>query len=156
MSLRPRSFAVVMLGLATLTACAKKDADPAPAETTVVAPPAPPAVPRMASMELGRAVDSTRHIMGGVTTLFGTRDTIYLSVRTENTGTGAQVSARWSTTAGRLVDSTAQAIANGAAAASAVTEFHVMKATAWPVGDYRVEVFLDGTSQGIKEYSIKP
>lgn len=156
MLLHPRSLALVVLGLATLAACAKKDADPTPAETTVVAAPAPPAVPRMASMELGRAVDSTRHIMGGVTTQFGTRDTIYLSVGTENTGAGATVTARWSTAAGKLVDSTAQAVANGVSSAAAVTEFHLMKATAWPAGDYRVEVFLDGMSQGIKEFSIKP
>ncbi len=156
MFLRPRSFALVLVGIATLTACSKKDADPAPEETTVVAAPAPPAVPRMVSMDLGRAVDSTRRIVGGVTTMFGTRDTIYLSVQTENTAAGAEVSARWSTATGQRVDSTAQAVANGAAAAAAVTEFHLIKAAPWPVGAYRVEVFLDGTSQGIKAFSIKP
>ena len=156
MFLRPRSFALVLVGMATLAACSKKDADPATDETTVVAAPAPPAVPRMASMDLGHAVDSTRHIVGGVTSLFGTRDTIYLSVQTENTAAGAQVSARWSTATGQRVDSTAKAVDNGAAAAAAVTEFHLIKAPAWPVGAYRVEVFLDGTSQGIKDFSIKP
>jgi hypothetical protein len=34
-------------------------------------------------------------------------------------------------------------------------EFHIEKATAWPKGDYKVEVLLDGVSAGTKDFTIK-
>lgn len=152
-----RSLLVAALTATTLTACSKKDADEGAADTTAAATaPQPPAVPRVSSIELGRAVDSTRNIMGGVTSTFGTRDTIYLAVRTENTAAGAMLTAKWMTDGGVKVDSTVQQVAQAAAAGtSSVTEFHIMRDRPWPTGKYRVEVLLDGTSQGIKDFEVK-
>ena len=37
----------------------------------------------------------------------------------------------------------------------AVTEFHVAKASGWPVGHYKVEVSADGTVAATKEFEVK-
>ena len=150
-----RTLVTAILALATLAACGTKDADAALNDSipgTAAQVPAPPATPRVSSMQLGRAIDSTRNITGGVVANFGTRDTIYLSVRTDNVAANANVAARWMTQAGKTIDSTAQAIAGSG---SVVTEFHLTNGKAWPVGTYRVEVFLDNVSQGIKDFEIK-
>lgn len=157
MSLR-RTLLITTLAVATAAGCSKKDAadDGAPDSTLVIAAPQVPTTPRVAAMELGRAVDSMNNILGGVTTNFGVNDTLYLSVRSENTAPGSTVAVRWMTAAGRMIDSTAQQIAAGAGAVASATEFHLSKATAWPEGKYHVEVFLDGVSQGIKEFEVTP
>lgn len=151
-----RTLLVAALAATTLSACSKKDADDTVADTTPGAGTElqAPAVPRVTSMELGRAVDSTRNIMGGVTDDFGPNDTIYLAVRTENTAAGAMVTARWQTESGTTVDSTSQAVAPAVADGWSVTEFHIMRPQPWPTGKYRVEVYLDGVSQGIKDFEI--
>ncbi len=152
-----RTLLIATLTIGAATGCSKGDApdDGAPDTTLVVTTPDIPATARVAAMELGRAVDSLKNIVGGVTSTFGVNDTLYLSVRSENTAPGSTIAVRWMTEAGQTIDSTAQQIAAGAAAASATTEFHLKKATAWPEGKYRAEVFLDGVSQGIKEFDVK-
>jgi hypothetical protein len=34
-------------------------------------------------------------------------------------------------------------------------EFHITKATAWPKGDYKVEILLDGVSAGTNDFTVK-
>lgn len=152
-----RTLIVAALTVATVAGCSKNDSpdDGAPDSALVVTTPDVPATARVAAMELGRAVDSMKNILGGVTSNFGAKDTLYLSVRSENTAPGSTVAVRWMNAAGETIDSTAQQIAAGAASAAATTEFHIKKATAWPEGKYQVEVFLDNVSQGIKEFEVK-
>jgi len=149
-----RNLLLFVIAATSLSACGKKDAELAPLDTAVVVTPAP-TVPRVLGFELGHAVDSTRRISGGVSSTFSPRDTVWLSVRTENTGANSMLSARWSFQDGQRVDSTAQAVANRSGAADAVTEFHISKPGGWPAGQYKVEVFLDGASQGIKDFEIR-
>ncbi|MEO5825209.1 MAG: hypothetical protein ABIR59_04925 [Gemmatimonadales bacterium] len=152
-----RTLIIGALTVATVAGCSKKDVpgDGTPDSVLVVTTPDLPATARVAAMELGRAVDSMKNIIGGVTSNFGANDTLYISVRSENTAPGSTVAVRWMNEAGKTIDSTAQQIAAGAGAAMATTEFHIKKATAWPEGKYRAEVFLDNVSQGIKEFEIK-
>ena len=151
----PRNLLIAALAAGTLAACGKKDADDGLPDTTNLAPTAQaPTVPRVSSIELGRATDSTNNIMGGVTSAFGVTDTFHLAVRTENTAPGAMLTARWMAASGTTIDSTSQAVASSATN-SAVTAFHLSKGSAWPAGVYRVEVFLDGASQGIKEFEVR-
>ena len=35
------------------------------------------------------------------------------------------------------------------------TEFHIAKATGFPPGKYKVEIFADGTSAATKDFEIK-
>jgi hypothetical protein len=36
-----------------------------------------------------------------------------------------------------------------------MNEFHLAKKTAWPKGDYKVLVTLNGDSAGVKDFTIK-
>jgi hypothetical protein len=150
-----RTLLITTLTVATVAGCSNKDADDGAPDSVTIVTPDISATARVAAMELGRAVDSMKNIIGGVTSSFGANDTLYLSVRSENTAPGSTVSVRWMTAAGETIDSTVQQIAAGAASAAATTEFHLKKATAWPEGKYHAEVFLNGVSQGIKEFEVK-
>ena len=137
------------------TACGKKEA-PAPAEAppVTVAPPAP-VVFAVASIDLGKTIDASQKIVA-MTTTFGGRDTIYASVSTVGAGTNAIVGAKWTfvSTAGKeiLVNETSQTISPTGPVA---TEFHISKASAWPKGSYKVEITLNGTSAGVKDFTIQ-
>ncbi len=37
----------------------------------------------------------------------------------------------------------------------AATEFHIAKKSPWPVGKYKVEIAVDGSPAGTKEFEIK-
>jgi hypothetical protein len=37
----------------------------------------------------------------------------------------------------------------------AVTEFHLSKPDGWPVGNYRIEVLLNGTQAATKSFEVK-
>ena len=36
------------------------------------------------------------------------------------------------------------------------TEFHIFKPNGWPAGKYKVEVFLNDQSAGLKTFDVKP
>ena len=38
----------------------------------------------------------------------------------------------------------------------AVTEFHLSKPDGWPVGNYKIEVLLNGAPAGSKSFEVKP
>jgi hypothetical protein len=149
-----RATAAAALLLAA--ACGKKEA-PAPAE----APPAPvapapaPVVFSVASIDLGKAIDASGRITTPATT-FGVRDTIYASVSTVGTGSNATVAAKWTfvNTAGKVIDvnETSQTISPTGPVA---TEFHITKASAWPKGNYKVEITFNGTSAGVKDFTVQ-
>jgi hypothetical protein len=103
-------------------------------------------------MELGRSIGSDNRVRAVLTT-FAPKDTIYASVTTANTPSGAQLAAKWSYQTGQRVDSTAREVAGNGS--SAVTEFHVSKPGGWPAGKYTVEIFLNGTSAGKQEFEVK-
>ena len=142
-------------GLAALTilsvasACKKRDEAPR-ADTTAIAPPAPAPV-AVQNVDLGKAVGPDKRVTNPTTT-FGVRDTIYVSVSTTGTASNANLAARWSTEAGQLVDSTAVPIAP---TGPAVTEFHITRTSAWPVGKYKVAILLDGRQVSEKDFEIK-
>jgi len=83
-------------------------------------------------------------------TSFGVKDSIIASVYTENTAPGAMLTAKWTFQTGQTVDSTSQTIA----ASPGVTEFHIVKKSAWPVGKYTVQFLLDGSPAGSQEFDV--
>jgi hypothetical protein len=102
-------------------------------------------------VDLGSKIDADKRVTAPSTT-FGRRDTIYASVNTVGTGSDATLAAKWTYQTGQVVDSSAQTISP---TGPAQTEFHIAKRTAWPAGNYRVEIFLDGRSTNTKEFQIK-
>jgi hypothetical protein len=119
---------------------------PPPAE------PAPPPAPvAVANVSLGKAVDAMKAVLTPATA-FGVRDTIYASVATTGVATAATLTAHWTFENGQTVESTSQSIAPSG---PANTEFHIMKASPWPAGKYKVSVLLNGAVASSKEFEVK-
>lgn len=148
-----RTLCTLALGLAVVAAPAcKKKTETAAAgpDTTRAAPtPAPFAVQ---GVEVGKQVGPDKRItMPGTT--FAPRDTIYASVATEGAAPSKTLAAKWTFgTAGKLVKADSQTIAPTGPAA---TEFHIAKPSGWPAGKYKVEISVDGSPAGSKEFEIK-
>jgi hypothetical protein len=104
---------------------------------------------RVTTLQLGRGLNPDNTV-NGHTTRFKPTDTVYVSVLTDNAGSGT-ISARWSY-AGRVVSEPEKKVSYRGAAA---TEFHIQNSGGFPAGDYSVEVFLDGTSVGTREFRIE-
>ncbi|MGH7586837.1 MAG: hypothetical protein ACREMH_11355 [Gemmatimonadales bacterium] len=118
-------------------------------EMPATPPPAAPAA--TARLQMGKGVDDNKNITGA-TTSFGTRDTIYVAVRTEDVAPGARLTAKWTFQDGQVVEESSETITAGG---SGVTEFHIMKPTAWPAGTYRVEVMMDGQPVGSQQFTVQ-
>ena len=142
------AFAVMALSVA---GCKKKEA-PAAADTTAMAPlPAPaPAALHVSGVETGKGLNADKTVKDDAHD-FGVRDTIYVSVKTEGAGSG-KLGAKFTFQDGQTVNETSQDIAP---TGDANHEFHLQKATAWPKGDYKVLITLNGDSVGTKDFTIK-
>ena len=104
---------------------------------------------KVSVLEIGRAVGQDKRVSEPADQ-FGPKDTVYASVVTEGDVKEALLEARWFYEGG-VVNDTAQRIAPHGAA---VTEFHVFDPSGWKPGRYRVEIFLDGTPVGQREFTI--
>lgn len=137
--------------MATLGAC-KRSAPPPEADVATPAPTmqAPP-VFEVRTIEIGKGMTADKHV-GTPTTTFGLRDTIYASVVTEGSAPSKTITARWTYQTGQVVKEMTETIAP---TGPAVTEFHIAKNTAWPIGKYKVEILVDGSSAGITEFEVK-
>ena len=148
-------LAALATGLVLTGACGKK-APPPPAEQPAATPAPPPPPPlAVAGIDLGKAIDASNKVAAPMTT-FGVRDTIYASVSTTGAGTNATLQAKWTfvKAAGGEVAVNESSLTISPTGPVA-TEFHITKASAWPKGKYKVEVALNGTSAGVKEFEVK-
>ena len=123
-----RSTRIQILAIALAVgaaACAKNDAettdnvaggaiDTTPSVTT-------PAAFKVSDVELGKSLNTDKTIKDN-TDDFGVRDTIYASVKTEGSATGATLVARWTFQDGQVVEEQSQTIN---ATGDAITEFHI-------------------------------
>lgn len=146
---------LLSLGLATaLVACGSDAADEAAADdTTAVAADTIPRVARVAAIEVGLAADSLGHIVGGVMESFPTPDTLYVGVRTQYTAAGTPITVRLMQ-GQRTVESVD--VVAGAPDANDVGRAIALLPSAATArsGGYRIEVLLDGVSQGIREITL--
>lgn len=147
---------VVALALIIPTlACKKKDegyTEPS-ASTTTVPPAAPAATPiKVSEIDVGKGLNSDMTLKDN-TDDFGVRDTIYAAVKTDGASTGSRLAAKWTYQSGQTVSESSQNISPSGGETR--HEFHLSKATAWPKGNYKVEILLDGVSAGTKDFSIK-
>lgn len=147
----------IALAAVSLAACQKKEAAPPPPTDSSAAAAAPAAAPAptlsVASIDLGKAIGADNKVSTPLTA-FGARDTIYASVNTEGAAAGT-LSARWSFVNGSketVVDTSSRSISP---TGPATTEFHISKKTAWPAGQYKVEISLNGASAGVKNFEVK-
>jgi hypothetical protein len=152
-----RRHPCLLAGLATIAAlgqgCKRADRDAGGTDTTAAAPlPPPPAPLAVQSIDLGKAIGPDKRITSPTTT-FGVRDTIYAAVSTTGSAANATLAARWGFgDKNQLVDSTAVPITP---TGPAVTEFHVSRTSPWPVGKYKVTIYLDNQQASEREFEIK-
>lgn len=118
------------------------------------APPPPPAAPQPAAVgtvSVGRGVGADKRITAGADSI-GRRDTMYVSVATTGTANNALLTATWFAPDGVIIRTDSQTVN---LTGPAVTEFHMSRPRAWPVGRYKVDIGLNGTTAGSKEWEIK-
>jgi hypothetical protein len=137
-------------------ACKKKDAaatdtaalGPLPDTTTPAAAPI-----HVTDISTGKGLTGDKNL-GTATSEFGVRDTIYVLVKTDGASSSSKLDAKWTFNDGKqTVKEDTQNIAP--TGGEARNEFHISKASAWPKGNYKVEIILDGTSAGSKDFTIK-
>lgn len=144
--------AFVALSALSVLACRKEEELP-PADSVAAAPaPAPAAV---TTIETGRHIGTDMRISDTATT-FAPRDTLFVSVVTSNATGSNTLKGVLTFQGGQVVDSATQVIAAPVTTGgTSVTEFHWVKPGGWPVGDYTVEVWLDGQSAGTRTLTVK-
>lgn len=106
---------------------------------------------KVTDIEVGRSVTADKTI-AEKTDSFRPTDTFYVSVKTDGSGPSATLTARWTYQDGQVVDESTQNIAP--TGSGAVTEFHLSKPDGWPAGGYKVEVLLNGTSAGTRDFRV--
>ncbi|WP_458070915.1 hypothetical protein [Rhodanobacter sp. BL-MT-08] len=141
-------------------AAASTAAATAPAAAATTAAAAPATAPAAASapltfskLTLGNAVNND-HQVTKPGTIFATTDkTIYASVATDGSTSGAKLNAKWTYTegAGVLVSNITQSIATDG---PAITTFKVQNPDLWPEGKYKVEISLDGKTVADQDFQI--
>lgn len=106
---------------------------------------------RVEDVELGTSVDANRRVTDSSDD-FRPTDTIYASVSTSGTGSGATLTARWTYEDGQVVDETSQTISP---TGPANTEFHISMPEGLPTGEYSVEILLNGQRVETESFDIE-
>lgn len=143
-------------GKAAAPATAGTSAAPAASSTaaTAAAPAAAATVPlSVAKLTVGDAVNAAHAVTRPGDRFASDDKTIYASVATQGSTTGATLNAKWSYLegSGQLISSTNQAIAT---AGPAITTFKVQNPDLWPAGKYQVEISLDGKAVAKQTFEI--
>jgi hypothetical protein len=106
---------------------------------------------RVTEVTLGRSVGGDKAITDRADT-FKPNDMIYASVATEGSSPSATLRAKWSFETGQLVDESTRTIAPNNRER---TEFHISKPDGWPLGKYKLEVFLNDQLTETKNFDVK-
>jgi hypothetical protein len=101
------------------------------------------------TVQIGRSLNEDQSIAAQATT-FKPNETIYVSALNSARGDGT-VKVRWYMGTQLLSEREKQVKFQGAGA----TEFNISSATGFPVGDYRVEVFVDGQPVGTRNFDVR-
>jgi predicted small lipoprotein YifL len=151
-------IAAALTGL-TLTGCGKKE-QPAPPPVTQAPAPAPAPVEDLVNVPvavkavtLGNQIGADKKVAAPLTS-FGAKDTIYAVVDTIGSGKAA-LKAVWTYHKGDKTAPVNETTQELEAAGPASSEFHISKPDGWPVGEYSVEVSLNGAAAGTQTFSVK-
>lgn len=141
------SLSLCLASALLMTACQSKSADNTPGTTGT----AGTAALRVSDVTLGRAIGTDKSISDRTET-FRPSDTIYASVATDGSAQSATLRAVWTFEDGQVVDQSTHTIA---ANNRERTEFHISKPDGWPVGKYKLEVFLNDRSVETKNFEVR-
>jgi hypothetical protein len=162
-----RSLPLAALAVAvSLAACHKSDqgetqpaagAPPAAAQTPPApatgAPAAPTAPVKVVALGIGKSVGPDGKVPAEADT-FAPTDTVYASVGTTGGTPGAKLTVRWSYFTKAGAQKPVGEDTKAAPATDGATEFHVAKPEGLTIGDYSVEVLLDGKSVANKAFRV--
>ncbi len=147
----PRVFALSYALTAIALVGCKKEAPPPQNETAAAAPAPAPVAFTVTAIEVGKQVGPDKKVASPTTT-FAPKDTIHASVATDGAAPKKVIAAKWTYQDGQVVKEAAETIAPTGPAA---TEFHISKPSGWPVGKYKVEIMVDGSPSGSKDFEVK-
>src|SRR6185503_4742840 len=153
--IRTRFPLAAFVALASLSVLACRKGEEVPPADSVAAAPAPPPPATVTTIETGRHIGADMRI-ADTTGTFAPRDTLFVSVVASNATGNNTLKGVLTFQGGTVVDSTTQVIAAPATTGgTSVTELHWVKPSGWPVGDYTVEIWLDGQSAGTRTLTVK-
>jgi len=102
----------------------------------------------LSNIQVGRSLNQDRSV-GVPTTRFKPNETVYVSIHTAARGKGT-IGVRWKYGTRVIDEPTKQVSTDGADA----TEFHLTNSGGFPVGDYSVEVLIDGQVVGTRTFKV--
>jgi hypothetical protein len=137
-------------GTVDVATAASTPASPAATAATAAAASTPLTVARLT---VGSAVNADHQVTRAEDSLANNDKTIYASVTTEGSSSGATLNAKWSYLegSGQLVSNISQSIATDG---PAITTFKVHNPDLWPEGRYKVEISLDGKPVATQDFEI--
>lgn len=148
------SLLVLPLTLALAVGCGSQDADDAAASDSAnVAVIEVPASPRIVSIEIGRALDENNRVLGSGVERFPRGDTLVVAIGTSHVPAGTPITVRFSL-GDKVLETIELQAAEAAADGTAELITRLPSAASASSGLHRVEVLLDGTSQGIREITF--
>ena len=100
------------------------------------------------TIQLGRSLNEDSSVASQTAT-FAPNETVYVAVLNPDWGDGT-IAVKWYFGTQLLSERSKQVSFKGPGA----TEFNLQTATGFPVGDYSVEVFLDGVSVGRRNFNV--
>jgi len=126
-------------------------ADSAAAARDSIAGASEPHILKVSNVMIGKRIGEGNRV-AEPTFQFAPSDTVYLSVSTEGPPESTQLSAKWLSQKGKVIDSTAMTLEPKG---SQITEFHVAPAKGWPEGVYLVTIYGNGDSMAAKTFQVK-
>jgi len=108
----------------------------------------------VASLDTGRRINSAHQIEDG-TEVFAPGDTLWASVKTEDTPAGTRILARWVYTEGDVDQIVTEETRTTANAGTGYSSFFAYNPTGWPTGSYEIRIGLDGEMKKTKEIHVK-
>lgn len=104
---------------------------------------------QVGTIQLGRSLNPDNSVAEHATT-FRRNDTVYAAVLTTAAGKGT-IKVRW-TYGGQVIDEPQKDVSYREAAS---TSFNLVNSGGFPPGNYAVEVFVNGTSAGSRNFNVQ-
>jgi len=151
-----RGVATLSLVALLLVACGKNE----DVSSTTAEPDNPVALSNSAESgvvfskaEIGHTLDEQKRVVDA-NTEFGAKDTVYVSVETKGAGK-SELKVKYKSVEASETDSIEETTQKIDTTGTAVTEFQIYHNGGWEPGIYLAEIFLDGKSVAVKEFTVK-
>ena len=161
----PYAVAAALVATLALAGCKKREEVPvtpppvasepapmSPAGSTSTAMPTQMQI-SVVAVDLGSAVGADNKVASALST-FGARDTIYASVTTDGNASNTPLAAKW-TFAGATPMTVNEQSQTLNTSGPATTEFHISKPDGFPIGKYRVEIWLNGAIAQSRDFEVR-